>query len=133
MGKPLIYFQLDELTQCEPGWFSYEEDGLGPVRKTVDEVVGCIGFLLKRDCQVGDAYAKRIDSLFAYRDRSNRKCVLDATLPEGLRWRTFRLWGSDLCQDFGHGRSRNHAAIGSSSSVGLVRSKNASMSRAGIL
>lgn len=94
MGKPLIYFQFDELTQCEPGWFSYEEDGLGPVRKTVDEVVGCIGFLLKRDCQVEDAYAKRIDSLFAYRDRSNCKCILDATLPEGLRWRTFRLWGS---------------------------------------
>lgn len=40
--------------------------------------------------------------------------------------------GSDLCQDFGHGSSRNHAAMGSLPSAGLVRSKNNSMARAGI-
>ena len=39
---------------------------------------------------------------------------------------------SDLCQDFGHGSSRNHAAMGSLPSAGLVRSKNNSMARAGI-
>ena len=38
----------------------------------------------------------------------------------------------DLCQDFGHGSSRNHAAMGSLPSAGLVRSKNNSMARAGI-
>ena len=39
---------------------------------------------------------------------------------------------ADLCQDFGHGSSRNHAAMGSLPSAGLVRSKNNSMARAGI-
>lgn len=85
LGKPLIYFQLDELTQYEPGWFSYERDGLGPVKKTVDEVIDYIELLLKRSCQVEDVYAERIDKFFEYRDRSNRKLILDATLPEELR------------------------------------------------
>ena len=38
----------------------------------------------------------------------------------------------DLCQDFGHGSSRNYAAEGIASGSGLVRSKNNSMARAGI-
>ena len=37
----------------------------------------------------------------------------------------------DLCQDFGHGSSRNYAAMGSPSSACLVRSKNESMACAG--
>lgn len=32
--------------------------------------------------------------------------------------------GIDLCQDFGHGSFRDYAAMGSRSSVGLVRLKN---------
>ncbi len=85
LGKPLICFQFDELTQCEPGWFSYEEDGLGPVKKTVDEVVDYVELLLKRICQIEDIYAERIDKFFEYRDQSNCKRILDATLPEGLK------------------------------------------------
>lgn len=40
---------------------------------------------------------------------------------------------SDLCQDFGHGSSRNQAAIGMASSDGAVRSKKASIASAGTL
>lgn len=39
----------------------------------------------------------------------------------------------DLCQDFGHGNSRFHAAIAIALSIGFVRSKNASITSAGIL
>ena len=39
--------------------------------------------------------------------------------------------GYDLCQVFGHGSSRNYAAMGSPSSACLVRSKNESMTCAG--
>lgn len=81
LGKPLIYFQFDELTQYEPGWF----DGLGPVKKTMDEVVDYVEFLLKRDCKVEDVCAERIDKFFGYRNRNNCKRILDATLPEELR------------------------------------------------
>lgn len=39
----------------------------------------------------------------------------------------------DLCQDFGHGNSRFYAAIAIALSIGFVRSKNASITSAGIL
>lgn len=38
---------------------------------------------------------------------------------------------ADLCQVFGHGSSRNYAAMRSPSSAFLVRSKNESIARAG--
>lgn len=39
----------------------------------------------------------------------------------------------DLCQDFGHGSSRNQAAIGIASGLGSVLSKKAAMASAGTL
>lgn len=39
---------------------------------------------------------------------------------------------SDLFQDFGHGNGRGHAASGSFSGFGAVRSKNASILPAGV-
>ena len=40
---------------------------------------------------------------------------------------------ADLCQDFGHGSSRNQAAIGMASGLGSVLSKKAAMASAGTL
>lgn len=40
---------------------------------------------------------------------------------------------SDLCQDFGHGSSRNQAAIGMASGLGSVLSKKSAMASAGTL
>lgn len=39
---------------------------------------------------------------------------------------------ADLFQDFGHGNGRGHAASGSFSGFGAVRSKNASILPAGV-
>lgn len=39
----------------------------------------------------------------------------------------------DLCQDFGHGIERNHAAIGIASGLGSGRSKKSAMASAGTL
>lgn len=85
LNKPLIYFQFDELTQYDPGWFSYEENGLGPITKTVDETLDKIEHYLENGCAVDGFYADRIDSFFAYRDKNNCKRLLDATLPEDLK------------------------------------------------
>ena len=63
--------------------------------------------------------------------RSIKAVALDAMTGE-VRSATFGYDAADLCQDFGHGSSRNHAAMGSLPSAGLVRSKNNSMARAGI-
>ena len=40
---------------------------------------------------------------------------------------------ADLCQDFGHGSSRNQAAIGIASGLGSVLSKKAAIASAGTL
>ena len=85
LGKPLIYFQFDELTQYDPGWFSYEDDGLGPITRTVEETIDMIEHYLDNGCKPDGLYAQRIDSFFAYRDRNNCKRLLDATLPEDLK------------------------------------------------
>ena len=85
LNKPLIYFQFDELTQYDPGWFSYKDNGLGPITKTVDETLDKIEHYLDNDCAVDEFYAERIDSFFAYHDRDNCKRLLDATLPEDLK------------------------------------------------
>lgn len=85
LNKPLIYFQFDELTQYDPGWFSYEENGLGPITKTVDETLDKIEHYLENGCAVDGFYADRINSFFAYRDKNNCKRLLAATLPEDLK------------------------------------------------
>ena len=85
LKKPLIYFQFDELTQYGPGWFSYRENGLGPIVETVDQTIDMIEHYLANDCRVDSYYAKRIDSFFAYRDKNNCKRILDATLPNDLK------------------------------------------------
>ena len=85
LSKPLIYFQFDELTQYDPGWFSYKENGLGPITETVDQTIDMIEHYLANDCRVDDYYAKRIDSFFAYRDKNNCKRLLDVTLPDDLK------------------------------------------------
>ena len=53
--------------------------------------------------------------------RSTTVCALDADTGEAVTRRF------DLCQDFGHGIERNHAAIGIASGLGSGRSKKASL------
>ena len=70
------------------------------------------------------AAARKIDK------RAEGRVELGAAVPSAYLHRDLGI--CDLCQDFGHGSSRNHAAMGSLPSAGLVRSKNNSMARAGI-
>ena len=70
--------------------------------------------------------SKKIDK------RAEGRVELGAAVPSAYLHRDLGIWSFDLCQDFGHGSSRNHAAMGSLPSAGLVRSKNNSMARAGI-
>ncbi len=85
LGKPLVYFQFDGLTQYGAGWFDYERDGLGPVARTVEETIETIEHYLDCDCKLDGLYAARINSFFAYRDKGNCARLLDATLPEDLK------------------------------------------------
>lgn len=65
--------------------------------------------------------------------RKGRRVLLVDADPQGdltksLGWRDpDSLETTDLCQDFGHGIERNHAAIGIASGLGSGRSKKASL------
>ncbi len=81
MKKPMALFQfdLDEFREkhYSEGYFSYENDGFGPVVKTEDELVDTIiksfedGFLMEKE------YEKRVDNTFAFRDSKNCKRTLE--------------------------------------------------------
>lgn len=82
LNKPIIYFQFDKerflKEQYPPGWFSYEQDGFGPILSNKEDVVNEIismsnnGFILK------SYYKKRTNNLFAYHDGQNRKRTVKA-------------------------------------------------------
>lgn len=76
MNKPVIYAQFDsdvfyESQFYDPGYFSYEKNGLGPVcydyASTVDQMID----LISKDCAQPEQYAERVRKTFAYTDSNN--------------------------------------------------------------
>lgn len=76
LDKPVIYAQFDAETFYDsqfydPGYFSYEKDGLGTVcydyKSTVDRMIS----LIESDCAQPPEYAERVRNTFAYTDRGN--------------------------------------------------------------
>ena len=83
LKKPLIYSQFDEDTFYKhhswgKGYFTYREDGFGPITKTVDETVDELIYYMENDCQMRPEYLEKVDRFFAYTDRNNCKRVYDA-------------------------------------------------------
>lgn len=91
--------------------------------------------------------ATYMERLWALEDAQSRLFIDEVQLREASRWqvtafahvaggisasRSLSL-RCDLCQDFGHGSSRNQAAIGMASGLGSVLSKKAAMASAGTL
>lgn len=82
LKKPLIYYQFDGKYHfdVENAYFSYEDDGFGPVCRTSDDLKSNILKIVERGCQMDEKYAKRVDEFFKYRDRDNSKRVYEAIL-----------------------------------------------------
>ena len=77
LEKPIIYYQFDEERfrkyQYAEGYFSYREDGFGPVVSDEEKVVAAL-----RDALEGrnlDEYRSREHSFFAYRDGQNSERI----------------------------------------------------------
>jgi glycosyltransferase involved in cell wall biosynthesis len=74
LRKPVIYFQFDEQlfykhhAQNGRGHFDYRHDGFGPVVTTEEELLMELGKLLRRNCQPGLQYLKRMEGTFPFRD-----------------------------------------------------------------
>lgn len=83
LKKPVIYTQYDKDSFFrgqiyDPGYFSYEDDGFGPVccdyETAVSEIISCI----ESGCEMGDIYKKRVDGFFAFNDRENCRRIYEA-------------------------------------------------------
>lgn len=83
LKQPVIYTQYDRDTFFagqiyDSGYFSYEDDGFGPVcydyETAVSEIISCI----EGGCVMGDEYIKRVEDFFAYTDRDNCKRIFEA-------------------------------------------------------
>lgn len=85
LKKPLIYSQFDEATfyqdhSWDRGYFTYREDGFGPVTNTVEETVDALIHYMENGCQMEDVYVNRVEEFFPYTDRNNCKRVLEAVM-----------------------------------------------------
>ena len=84
LRKPLIYCQFDredffsgEHTYTK-GYFDYERDGFGEVETTLEGTVARIIEYMQNGCILREKYQKRIESTFAYNDKSNCERVYNA-------------------------------------------------------
>lgn len=78
LGKPVIYFQFDKQdfrkNHYEEGWFSYENDGLGPIALTIGELEKII---INRSYE-NNLYKERNTKMFDMRDNHNCERVFEA-------------------------------------------------------
>ncbi len=74
MQRPCVYYQFDRDAffggehMFSRGYFSYDNDGFGPVATTVDEAIASLNDLKERDYIPEEKYAKRMEDFFPYRD-----------------------------------------------------------------
>lgn len=85
LKKPVIYSQFDETSfylnhSWGKGYFTYREDGFGPVTTTLDETIDTLIEYIEKDCSMKDEYIERVDNFFAYSDHNNCKRVFDAIM-----------------------------------------------------
>lgn len=77
MKKPLVYFQFDYEEFREKhypeGYFSFNDDGFGPVAKNVEELVDVIIESYKKGFNMEEIYKNRVENFFEYRDTDNTK------------------------------------------------------------
>lgn len=75
MKKPIIYYQFDyekyRKGQYQEGYFSYEEDGFGPIVLNEKQLILEIEMNIEEGISMPDKYCKRVDSFFAFHDTNN--------------------------------------------------------------
>lgn len=69
LGKPILYFQFDAETFYsghiyKPGYFSYEDNGFGPVCTDRESLLKQLEYALSQDCRLDEQYAERRADFF---------------------------------------------------------------------
>lgn len=85
LRKPIIYSQFDEAQffaghSYQKGYFSYQEDGFGPVTRTAAETVAAIIAAIESGCRISEEYLQRVNQFFAFEDQNNSERVVNAIL-----------------------------------------------------
>ncbi len=83
LHKPIAYAQFDRETffqghLYDQGYFSYEDDGFGPVLYNYEDTVNALIELIRAEQPLTPKYEKRIDSFFSFSDKKNSRRVFDA-------------------------------------------------------
>ena len=81
--KPVVYTQFDRESFFEgylysEGYFSYEEDGFGPIEYNYEDTVQRIISYIETGCKMEDKYQARVTSFFKYVDTNNCERVYKA-------------------------------------------------------
>jgi CDP-glycerol glycerophosphotransferase (TagB/SpsB family)/GT2 family glycosyltransferase len=77
LQKPVVYYQFDRESfyngghTLQAGYFSYDEDGFGPVCFDESKLIDHVEEMLARNAKPSALYRKRITDFFAYRDGIN--------------------------------------------------------------
>ena len=86
LKKPIVYsqFDKDEFFEGEhaykKGYFSYEDNGFGPVCYDLDGVVNAMIKVIENDCKNDPVYVKRIEEFYPYFDEDSCKRVYESVL-----------------------------------------------------
>ncbi len=73
MNKPIIYYQFDSNNKKHYGdsYFSYQDDGFGPVSYTEEQVLEEMECFLIGGCKNIELYTRRAKKTFVYHDRKH--------------------------------------------------------------
>lgn len=86
LNKPVLYFQFDKNTifsgghNFDSGYFSYENDGFGPVAEDLNSLIVNLRSVVENNCDAMNIYQSCIESTFAYRDSNNCERVYQEIL-----------------------------------------------------
>lgn len=82
MRKPVLYYHFDyeeyRSKHYGMGYFSYEDDGFGPIAQTEEQIYEELSSLINSDFIINPVYKKRIDKFFPLYDRENTKRNFEA-------------------------------------------------------
>ncbi len=83
LKKPVIYSQFDKEEffaghSYAEGYFSYEENGFGPVCRDLESTVDAMIREIENDCSNDPKYLKRVEAFYPYFDENNCQRVFDS-------------------------------------------------------
>ena len=84
LKKPVIYYQFDRDEvfsgnhTFEEGYFSYEDDGFGPIVANQSDLMIELNKLIENNCSILEPYKTRVETTFPFRDGLNNQRVYDA-------------------------------------------------------